>query len=173
VSLAALVLAAALDAAQPASMTLTSRDLTAGAPMPREYAYAQCGGANVSPELSWTGSPEATKGFVVTMIDLDVAPGGWSHWIVENVPAQVASLPRGVVVASIGARGVVSDFGDAVYDGPCPPAGTGVHHYELTVWAMANAKEDMPAEPSAQALRARLAATSLAHASLVVTAEGR
>ena len=172
-SLAALVFAAALGAGQPAQMTLTSRDLTAGAAMPSLHVYARCGGRNVSPELSWAGAPEATKSFVVTMIDLDVRPGGWSHWIVENVPAPVTSLPRGVALASVGARGVVSDFGDAVYDGPCPPAGTGVHHYELTVWAMANAREDMPADPSAQALRARLAATSLAHASLIVTAEGR
>ena len=39
--------------------------------------------------------------------------------------------------------------GNESYDGPCPPAGSGVHHYEITLWALdvAAAGIDVNAEP--------------------------
>ena len=164
----------ALASAAPATaMQLSSPDLTSGAPMAAAYVYTRCGGQNVSPALSWSGQPAATKSFVVTMIDLDVRPDRWSHWIVVDLPSAVTSIPRGVSADLLGGRGVVSNFGDATYDGPCPPPGTGVHHYEITVWAMPSASEELLPDASARALRAKLAATALDHASLVVTSTGR
>jgi hypothetical protein len=64
------------------------------------------------------------------------------------------------------ARAVVSNFGDPGYDGPCPPPGSGVHHYQFTIWAMKAAKTDIGADAKAPAVIAALTAGSLAHATL-------
>jgi Raf kinase inhibitor-like YbhB/YbcL family protein len=152
-------------------MTLTSQDLKTGQPMPALHIYPRCGGRNVAPQLAWSGAPPATKSFAVTMIDRDVRPNGWSHWIAVDLPAGVTSLRQGAPLPA-GARGLVTDFGDAAYGGPCPPAGTGVHHYQITVWAMP-APHAAIEKGSAKALAAALQRAALAHASLTVTAQTR
>jgi hypothetical protein len=163
--LAATILTAVASSA--AAMTLTSQDLRDGARMPARHVYARCGGRNVSPQLAWSGAPAATKSFAVTMIDHDVPPNGWSHWIVVGLPASVTSLAEGEK-APAPARALMTDFGDAAYGGPCPPAGSGVHHYEVTVWAMPGASVSLGG--SAKEIEAALKRAALAHASLTVTA---
>src|SRR5215467_7206985 len=101
-----------------AAMTLSSSDLTPGAAMPVQHIYPRCGGRNISPALAWSGAPAATKSFVLTLIDLDPKPNGWSHWIVVGLPKGAVSLPRGVKSLPQGAHAVVSNFGDAAYAGP-------------------------------------------------------
>ena len=112
-----------------AAMTLTSSDIQAGGTIPPAQIYTRCGGENISPELSWSGAPAGTKSLVLTMIDASVKPSQWSHWIVVNLPAATTTLARGTKTLPGGARAITSNFGDASYDGPCPPNGTGVHEY--------------------------------------------
>jgi len=145
-------------------MTLTSPALAEGAKISLEQVYTRCGGANVAPALSWRDAPPATKSFALTLIDEDVKPNLWSHWIVIDLPAATSSLAKGATLPS-GARTLTSDFGDAAYDGPCPPAGSGVHHYRFTVWAMPE-RHLMPALGSAAVLALWLQQHALASASL-------
>jgi hypothetical protein len=149
-----------------AAMSLTSSDLGDGAPMPTQHIYPRCGGRNISPQLAWNGAPPATQSFVLTMIDLDVKPAQWSHWVVVNLPVTVHSIEQGAHSMPVNAKAVLSNFGDAAYAGPCPPAGTGLHHYQFTIWALPVATIDLTADEKATELTARLSKLALEHASL-------
>jgi len=149
-----------------AAMQLTSKDLAPGGEIATAQIYPRCGGQNVSPELQWSGAPAQTKSFVLTMIDTDVKPSHWSHWIVVDLPPSAASLGRGVPSLPEGARAVASNFGDKFYDGPCPPDGTGVHHYEFTIWAMPATVTNIAADAKASDVATMLAARAIAKATL-------
>ena len=111
-------------------------DFTPNALLPLRNAYTRCGGKNVSPALRWTNAPASTRSFVLTVFDPDAPGGGFWHWIAYDIPATTTALP-----ANAGAHPSITsgtyaknDFGDARYDGPCPPSGT--HHYVFTLYAL-------------------------------------
>jgi Raf kinase inhibitor-like YbhB/YbcL family protein len=149
-----------------AALSLTSGDITPGNPIDARHIYPRCGGRNLSPQLSWTGAPGNTGSYVLTMIDLDVKPSQWSHWIVVNLPSSAHSLSQGAASLPGTAKAVVSNFGDAAYAGPCPPAGSGVHHYQFTIWALPMPELSLPADEKATELAARLSRIALERASL-------
>jgi Raf kinase inhibitor-like YbhB/YbcL family protein len=149
-----------------AAMQLTSKDLAPGGEIATAQIYPRCGGENVSPALVWSGAPPATKSFVLTMIDVDVKPSRWSHWIVVDLPPSVTSLAAGMQSLPAGAKAVASNFGDRFYDGPCPPDGTGVHHYELTIWAMPGTGTNIAPDAKASDVSAMLSARAIANATL-------
>jgi Raf kinase inhibitor-like YbhB/YbcL family protein len=149
-----------------AAMNLSSKDIAPGAQVPAAQIYPRCGGQNISPELSWSGAPAGTKSFVLTMIDTDVKPSQWSHWIVVDLPPQTNSLPRGTTNLQAPARALASNFGDLFYDGPCPPNGTGVHHYQITIWAMPSATTSIAPDAKATDVTALLTGRALGSASL-------
>jgi phosphatidylethanolamine-binding protein (PEBP) family uncharacterized protein len=93
----------------------------------------------------------------------------WSHWIVVGLPPTAGAFTGGARAMPSGAHGVSSNFGDLGYAGPCPPPGSGVHHYRFTIWAMPTAEVSIAADEKADALQARLAKTAIDHADLIVT----
>jgi Raf kinase inhibitor-like YbhB/YbcL family protein len=105
-----------------------------------------CTGGNVSPELHWSGAPAGTKSFAVTLYDPDAPTGsGLWHWVVFDIPATAQALPAGAgdpekKLLPPGAKTGKADFGTPTYGGPCPPAGGGVHRYEIVVHALATEK---------------------------------
>jgi hypothetical protein len=168
------ILALALIAAEShpaAAMTLTSTDIKDGGTIPAAHLYARCGGQNISPALSWEGQPAAAKSLVLTVIDVDVKPKLWSHWVVTGLPMTATGLPQGAKTLPAGARAVASNMGDAAYAGPCPPAGSGAHHYQFTIWAMPTADFAIDADAPANSVLAKLSKDSIAHASLTASVE--
>ena len=164
-----LAAALALAATQAAAMSLQSNDFADGAPIPVVHNYPRCGGQNVSPELHWSGVPETAKSLVLTMIDQDVKPARWSHWIVVGLPVATAGLARGVAALPAGAHTVVSNFGDAAYAGPCPPEGSGTHRYKFTIWALPATTVTIAPDAKANEVEAMLMGLALDHESLVGT----
>jgi Raf kinase inhibitor-like YbhB/YbcL family protein len=127
------------------SFTLTSTTVRDGQPMPldqRSGIFGVPGGKDISPQLSWSGFPAATKSFVVSMYDPEAPTGsGFWHWVVADIPAGTTSLPLGAGTPGSGGlpAGAVQlngDAGAARYIGAAPPAGSGVHDYYLTVTAL-------------------------------------
>jgi phosphatidylethanolamine-binding protein (PEBP) family uncharacterized protein len=61
------------------NFTLKSADLGGWLVKEQEFSGFGCNGANLSPELSWSGAPEGTKSYAVTVYDPD-APTGSGWW---------------------------------------------------------------------------------------------
>jgi Raf kinase inhibitor-like YbhB/YbcL family protein len=121
------------------SFELTSDDVQDGQPMDLKFAHGSVGGENVSPQLSWSGFPDETKGFVVTCYDPDAPTGsGFWHWLVVGLPADVTELPQGAGNGELpgGAFSVRNDFGENAYGGPAPPQGDRDHRYFFAVHAI-------------------------------------
>jgi len=138
VSVALSVAGATTFALGQAHLAVASADFHPGGMLPRRAASAFCGGANVSPELHWSGAPPQTRGFVVTMFDPDARSGaGFWHWIVYDIPARVHRLKSVTNGSALphGAAAATNDIGTQDYRGPCPPRGE-LHHYRFTVYAL-------------------------------------
>jgi phosphatidylethanolamine-binding protein (PEBP) family uncharacterized protein len=71
------------------SLVLRSPNFAEQATLPKEQVHhaMDAGGQNVSPELTWSGAPEGTKSFALTMYDPDAPTGsGMSAWCLLPVP---------------------------------------------------------------------------------------
>ena len=134
--------------------TLTSSDITDGGPLKKAQVSGimGAGGQDSSPQLSWSGFPEETRSFAVTVYDPDAptASGFW-HWAVANLPATVAELPAGVGDGSMlpgDALTMCNDAGIRRFVGAAPPAGHGVHRYFVAVHALDVEKLDLSEDAS-------------------------
>src|SRR4051812_14160184 len=124
------------------SFTLTSESITDGQPLstPQASGIMGAGGEDVSPQLSWSGFPEETRSFAVTVYDPDAptASGFW-HWAVANIPATCTELPSGVGDGSElpgKSLTLVNDAGLRRFIGAAPPPGHGVQRYYVAVHAV-------------------------------------
>lgn len=134
--------------------TLTSTDISDGQPLKKAQVSGimGAGGEDASPQLSWSGFPETTRSFAVTIYDPDAptASGFW-HWAVANLPATVAELPAGVGDGSVlpgEALTLCNDAGMRRYVGAAPPAGHGTHRYFVAVHALDIEKLDLTEDAS-------------------------
>ncbi|MEY9933451.1 Raf kinase inhibitor-like YbhB/YbcL family protein [Catenulispora sp. GP43] len=127
---------------------ISSPDLVDGGVFP---ASEVCTGYTTAPRLSWSGAPAGTKSFAVEMFDPQAPTGsGFSHWRAWDIPA-TASTFGGQAPAPAGTVAGLNDFGDAFFDGPCPPAGDVVHHYEIRVLALDTASIGLPGQGTSTA----------------------
>src|SRR5687768_17498453 len=137
---------------QVPGFTVTSTDCADGGPLPMPHVSGVmgAGGEDRSPQLSWSGFPEGTKSFAVTVYDPDAPTGsGFWHWAVANLPATVTELPEGVGDGShSGFPGVAmtlsNDAGLKRFIGAAPPPGHGPHRYFIAVHAVDVEKLDLP-----------------------------
>jgi phosphatidylethanolamine-binding protein (PEBP) family uncharacterized protein len=89
------------NAAEP--FALSSTTFKDGTLMPKKVANTNpanpnCVGDNVSPQLSWSGAPEGTKSYALTMVDPEGRGGlGVFHWVAYGIPPNVTSFAEGEV----------------------------------------------------------------------------
>jgi hypothetical protein len=164
---------------QVPAFAVTSTDVTEGETLPSRCVSGVmgAGGEDHSPQLSWSGFPEGTKSFAVTVYDPDAptASGFW-HWAVANIPASVTELPGGAgdkddPKLPEGAVQLRNDGGFAGFVGAAPPAGHGAHRYFIVVHAVDTERLDVDAGTSCAVLGFNLFFHTLARATLVATYE--
>ena len=103
--------------------------------IPKKYT---CDGADVSPALTWSGTPEGTKALALIADDPDAPVGTWTHWLIWDIPASTSQLSEGTAKDAQlpdGARQGQNDFRKIGYNGPCPPPGK-PHRYYFKLFAL-------------------------------------
>ena len=167
-----LVLAAAMlaGAATPGlAMDLKSADVSDGATFKTMFVCPRLGGASISPALSWSGVPAGTRSLALSMFDPDGNnhQGVW-HWLVVDIPASTTAFAQGAgsgkAALPSGALEASNSKGNGAYDGPCPPAGSGLHHYQITLWAIGDAKAAVDASGKPETTGAWIAQHAVAQA---------
>lgn len=118
-------------AAAPAGapLTISSPAFGNGAPIPVQYT---CKGADIAPPLVWS----APLGAALVVDDPDAVNGLYVHWVVIGIAPGSGSTAEGQTPA--GAATLPNTVGQPAYKGPCPPAGTGTHHYRFTLYQLPN-----------------------------------
>ncbi|OBI00927.1 YbhB/YbcL family Raf kinase inhibitor-like protein [Mycobacterium sp. E2733] len=112
-----------------APLTISSPAFLDGAPIPVQYT---CKGANIAPPLTWS----APLGAALVVDDPDAVNGLYVHWVVVGIPPGSGSTADGQTPA--GATTLPNTGGQSAYKGPCPPSGTGTHHYRFTLYQLPN-----------------------------------
>ena len=169
------------DLPQVPSFDVTSTDFTDGGTLatPQLSGIFGAGGEDRSPQLSWSGAPEATASYVVTCYDPDAptASGFW-HWAVVDIPASVTSLDAGAGAEGgaglpDGAFHLANDAGLFNFLGSAPPAGHGPHRYFFVVHAVDVASLGVPAEARPAFLGFNLFSHTLARATITPIHENK
>jgi hypothetical protein len=147
-------------------MRLTSSAFLHDAQIPRRYT---CDGEDVSPPLEWTGSPAATRSFVVLCDDPDAPGGTWHHWAAYDIPASLSELAQGASHHSrqYSFTQATNDFQRIGYGGPCPPRQHGLHRYHFRLLALSIEQLSVRDEPSCREVEHEARKHALAEAILV------
>lgn len=142
------------QAKENSTLQLKSNAFQADGKIPSRFT---CEGENISPELSWSGAPDGTKSFALVLHDPD-APhrGGYTHWVVFNIPATTTHVaenaPKSSNLPGGGTQGK-NDDGSSGYTGPCPPSGT--HRYYFHLYAV-DRELDLPENATREQLEKAL-----------------
>lgn len=117
-------------------MEIRSPAFSNGERIPKHFT---CEGEDVSPELRWSGVPDAAKSLVLIVDDPDApdpkAPKmTWVHWVLYNLPASSTGLAQAVRELPAGTGEGRNDWKRTGYGGPCPPIGR--HRYFHKLFAL-------------------------------------
>lgn len=158
------------------AVQLSSPDIKEGHFMAKTFEFAGfgCAGANKSPALNWSDLPAGIKSVAVTVYDPDApTEAGWWHWLVVDIPVATTSLVQGAGSEGgklpEGSRSFINDFGVKNFGGACPPEGHGMHRYQFTVWALPDAKLEVPDNANPALVGYMLNAKALAKKTLTAT----
>lgn len=124
---------------KPSGMKVTSTAFKAKAAVPERYS---CEGENVPPPLRWEGTPPGTSELAIVVEDADAPSGTFVHWIAVGIEPATAGIEPETLPP--GAEVLAGSSDNPTYVGPCPPDGSGTHHYFFEVYALPR-RPDLPA----------------------------
>ena len=124
---------------------------------------------NVSPALIWEDLPSGTKSLALIVHDPDaLRPGGFTHWVIFNIPASPNYLNECVLPRDCLPDGAIQGLNSAGangYLGPAPPPGK-PHHYHFTLYAL-DRKLMLPTSTDREALLEAMEGHTLGKVELV------
>jgi Raf kinase inhibitor-like YbhB/YbcL family protein len=144
---------------QAQDFSLQSPDIAPESTIESQFIFSDfgCTGQNISPALTWEGVPAEAKSLALIVHDPDAVTGvgGFTHWIVYNIPVTATGLEQGAGSADSqtlpeGSVQAMTSFGTPGWGGPCPPAGEEPHRYEFTLYALGAEGLELP-ETASQA----------------------
>lgn len=115
----------------PDTIDVTSPAFANGAPLP---ASETCRGEGAFPAIRWSNLPDRTESIAVIVYDRDAEGGDYVHRLTTNLDPAAGSLPDAATPS--GAVEYETSNGQPGWTPPCPPAGSGTHHYLFTVLAL-------------------------------------
>lgn len=121
-----------------------------GCPIPYQYT---CRGQNVNPPLNFLRKPPGTQSFTLIMHDPDAPSGDYLHWLVWDIPPGTETISVNSV--PVGAIQGKNSAGSNSYTGPCPPKGSGTHHYIFDIYALDTTLDLPPAARLQDVLQAQ------------------
>jgi len=129
-------------------------------------------GANLSPQLSWTGVPNATGQLLLVIEDTDVPlPRPIIHTVALLGPNHLALPTGGLAPATRELVFLPASFRRRGYQGPRPIPGHGAHHYGFNLFALANEVTSPDRIQSWRQLLEAVGGTVLARGRLVAVQE--
>lgn len=146
---------------------LSSPAFAPGTVIPAEYT---CDGADISPPLSWSGTPAGTGSLVLVVEDPDAPGGTFYHWAVFDIAPNTAGLAAGSGAGgpAAGLHEARNSFGESDYRGPCPPPGP-AHHYRFRLLAINQPRLDLTGSTDVAAVLTAAQAYVVGEADLVGT----
>jgi len=153
-------------------MKISSSAFQEGKPIPKKCAYnGVAGGKNVSLPLAWQDAPAGTKSLALSMIDPHPVARNWIHWLVINIPKDVVELHEGASHHKMPDVSIelYNTYGTLGYGGPEPPAGSGVHPYVITLYALNVSLLELPEKTTLQMFNKAIEGKVLATAKLTGT----
>jgi len=121
------------------NLIVASSDIDATGNFSKEIT---CDGAGRSPQISWSGTPSATKSIAITMHTEPGPPrpgetdtGNHGYLVIFNIPASVTSIPGGS--KAIGTLGQNFQGKTLGYTPPCSQ-GPGAKKYTITLYALSS-----------------------------------
>ncbi len=120
------------------TLEISSPAFTDNEPIDKRYT---ADGEDVSPELTWSGVPAATRELALICDDPDAPTAEpWVHWVIYKIAVTTSGLPEHVAAVEAppdpkGAFQGKNSWGQVGYRGPAPPPGK-VHHYRFMLYAL-------------------------------------
>ncbi|MDI3315843.1 MAG: YbhB/YbcL family Raf kinase inhibitor-like protein [Mycobacterium sp.] len=146
-------------------LTIASPAFADGAPIPVQFT---CKGANIAPPLTWSAPPDAAE-LALVVDDPDAVGGLYIHWIVTGIAPGSGSTTDGQTPDN--GHSIANSGGQQSYFGPCPPSGSGTHHYRFTLYQFSTPLQLPAGSAGAQAAHA-IAQAATARATLTGTFQG-
>ncbi|AIR86315.1 YbhB/YbcL family Raf kinase inhibitor-like protein [Pantoea rwandensis] len=153
--------------------TLQSSDFNDSAMLNKTFAgnnksNPSCTGDNVSPALSWSNAPAGTRSFALMLTDPVGGKGlGVTHMVAYNITADRTQFAQGELSKGEGYTGGKNSPGTTSYYGPCPPVGSGIHHYNFVMVATDLPVNQLPGGLTHDELIAKLKGHTLGAATIV------
>jgi Raf kinase inhibitor-like YbhB/YbcL family protein len=133
----------------PMPFRVASRAFKEGESIPAHYTRD---GEDVSPPLDWFEPPVGTKSFALVCEDADAPSGGFTHWVIYNIPPTVTLFPEAFPPLNSLPNGIkqgMNSFGQVGYSGPSPLKGL-PHRYFFKIYALNTVLELDPGAAKAQ-----------------------
>ncbi|WP_338674268.1 YbhB/YbcL family Raf kinase inhibitor-like protein [Streptomyces sp. SCSIO 30461] len=141
----------------PDTLDLRSADFAHGQAIPAVHAGRRAGGRNLSPALTWTGTPQEAAQLLLVVEDPDAPTSRpFVHCLALISPARQELAP-GALSADAAVEGihVLRPGMGRGYLGPQPPKGHGEHRYAFQLFALRTAITSVPGRANLEASRPR------------------